>query len=99
LIETLYDRATAQVLKMKRNGKDMEIPENDIEVISQDEATVTVPAGTFVTVHIVAKSKQAKKIEVWANPMETTMDGTVKQMVNTGFMDITMELTEFNKVR
>src|SRR5690606_34734661 len=25
LIETLYDRATAQVLKMKRNGKDMEI--------------------------------------------------------------------------
>jgi hypothetical protein len=49
-------------------------------------------------VHIVAKSKSASKIELWANPAETVMEGSIKQIAASTMGDVTMEMTSFKKV-
>lgn len=97
--EMLIDRATAKVLKFLVDGKEQAIPDDKIEIISQDTQEVTVPAGKFDSIHIVAKSQKVSKIEVWANPKETCMEGTLKQIIATGIMgDMVMELASFKRM-
>jgi hypothetical protein len=98
LIEMLMDRADGKILKLKQNGQDAQIPDDKPEIISQDYAEIKVPAGTFKCVHIVAKSKSASKIELWANPAETVMEGSIKQIAASTMGDVTMEMTSFKKV-
>jgi len=93
--EMLFDRADGHILKYRQNGQDAKIPDDKIEIISQDTATITVPAGTFESIHIVAKSEQAKNIELWANPRDVTLDGGIQMIVDAGFLTITMKLTKF----
>ncbi len=97
LVEMLMDRADGKILKMKQNGQDAQIPDEKPEVISQDYAEITVPAGTFKCVHVIAKSKSSSKIEVWANPVETVMEGSVKQIAASQMGEVTMEMTSFKK--
>jgi hypothetical protein len=97
-IEMLINKADGQVLKTLVDGKEQQMPDDKIEIISQDYTDVTVPAGTFKAIHIVAKSKQAPKIEVWANPRDTVMDGTLKQAIQSQGMDIVMALTKFSRM-
>jgi hypothetical protein len=97
VIETLINKADGKVLKMLRNGQEQAIPNDPLEIISQDSATITVKAGTFQTIHIVAKTKQISKLEVWVNPRDTAIDGTVKQLVASQFGQIGMELTSFRR--
>jgi hypothetical protein len=98
VVEALIDRATAKTLKMIHNGQEEAVPNDKIEIISQDATEVTVPAGTFKAIHVVAKTEKVSKIEVWANPKATVMDGAIKQIVNQGFIDVEMDLTSFHKV-
>lgn len=93
VIEVLINKADGKVLKMIVNGKEEAVPNDPIEIISQDYATIKVPAGTFEVIHIVAKSAQSSKIEVWANPRDIVMDGTAKQSAATQFGNMTLELT------
>ncbi|NDD91086.1 hypothetical protein EBZ37_03255 [bacterium] len=95
--DVLINKADGKILKMLQNGKEVQIPDDKIEVISQDYADITVPAGTFSSIHIVAKSKQVSKIEMWANPSETAMDGALKQIMATTFGNMTLELTSFKR--
>lgn len=94
VVEILLDRATGKVLKMKQNGKEQAPPNDPIEIIDQETATITVPAGTFETIHIRAKSSQGP-IELWANPQAITLDGTAKMTMTANGMPIAMELTKF----
>ncbi len=96
-VETLINKADGKVLKMIVNGKEQAIPDDKIEIISQDYTEITVPAGKFKAIHVVAKSTQSPKIEVWANPRDTVMEGTLKQTMNTQNMDIAIELTGFKR--
>ncbi len=98
VLDVLYNKADSKVLKMLRNGKEQQLPDDTIEIISQDYTDITVPAGTFKSIHIVAKSKQVSHLEVWANPRDTVMEGTLKQAVSTQGIDIVMELTSFTKM-
>lgn len=93
--EILIDRATAKILEMRQNGKKVDVPNDPIELIDQESTRITVPAGTFDVIHITAKSKQAKKIEVWANPRDITMDGGAQMFVDSGMLPITLKLTRF----
>lgn len=95
LTEVLLDRATGQVKKIIQNGREQEIPNDPLEIISQDETNVTVPAGTFQAIHIVAKSKKIKKLEAWINPRDTIMDGNLKMIIESGFVPMTLALTKF----
>jgi hypothetical protein len=95
LIEALIDRATGQMLKLRQDGQDQAIPTDKLEIISQDQARITVPAGTFDTVHIVAKSEKIKKMEIWANPRDTALDGSVQTIADGGMVTITLKLAKF----
>ena len=96
-VDALINRADGKVLKMIRNGQEQQIPDDKLEIISQDATTITVKAGTFQTIHIVAKTEKVSKLEVWANPRDTAIDGTVKQLVASQFGMIGMELTAFRR--
>jgi opacity protein-like surface antigen len=96
-VEVQINKADGKVLKTIVNGQEQTTPDDPIQVISQDYVDVTVPAGTFKAIHIVAKTKQVDHIEVWANPRDTVMDGTLKQDMTTQGMDIVMALTSFTK--
>lgn len=93
--EALIDRADGHIIKFKQDGKDTQIPDDKLEIISQDHTTVTVPAGTFETIHIVAKSEKIKKLEMWANPRDVTLDGGVQMVIDAGMITVTMKLTKF----
>jgi len=94
VVEILLDRATGKILKMKQNGQEKPVPEEKIEIIDQETATITVPAGTFETIHIRAKSSQGP-LELWANPQAIKLDGTAKMTMTSQGMPVAMELTKF----
>ncbi len=93
--EILINKADGKILKMIHNGQEQPVPNEEIEIISQDYTNVTVPAGTFDVIHVVAKTKQVKRMEIWSNPVKTVMDGAVKLAVAAQFGEIVMELTGF----
>lgn len=97
-VEMLIDRATGQTLEYIENGQRKEPPSNDdFELIDQSEERVTVPAGTFDTIKITGKTSQIKKLELWANPRDVVMEGTVQMKADTGFLPITMQLMSFSR--
>lgn len=97
VIDALINKADGKVLKLIRNGQEQQIPDDKIEIISQDYTEITVPAGTFPVLHVVAKTKQVSKLEIWANPPKTVIDGVVKQIMTTQLGNITFELTSFKQ--
>lgn len=94
-VEALIQKADGKLLKLKVNGKDQTVPNPHLEIIDQEVTSITVPAGTFDCVHVRAKS-DGKKIEVWANPAQTVMDGSLKEVADSGMIgDMTLTLTSF----
>jgi|GEM_PF-6264168 len=94
VVEVLIDRATGKTLKMKQNGQEKPVPDEKLEIIDQETATITVPAGTFETIHIRAKTSQGP-VELWANPQAIKLDGAAKITTEANGMPIAMELTKF----
>src|ERR1035437_4038647 len=80
LTEILINRADGKILKMIHNGQEQQVPDDKIEIISQDYTEITVPAGKFKCLHIVAKSQQSEKIEIWANPQTVALDGSIQMI-------------------
>jgi len=100
VVDIEMSRADAKILKYQVNGQDQAIPDDKITVVSQDYGSVTVPAGTFKAVHIVAKTTSQGndvQLEEWANPKDTCMDGSIKIIESTQGNTITMEMTSFKK--
>jgi hypothetical protein len=93
-VEAKMDRATGKIVEMKQDGKPQEIPDDPLEIIDQDTQTVTVPAGTFETVHITAKSKQVSKMQVWMNPRDIALDGAAQEIIEAQ-VTMTLKLTKF----
>ena len=98
VIEIQLNRTDGTILKIIRNGKEEKIPDDKLEIISQEYVDVTVPAGTFKSLHIIGKTKQIKSLELWANPQDTCMEGTLKQIVDASLIKMTFVLTSFNKI-
>jgi hypothetical protein len=97
VVEALINKADGKLLKLIRNGQEQSIPDNDLEIISQDATEIKVKAGSFKVIHIVAKSKEVEHIEIWANPRDSAIDGTIKQMVKSPMGMISFELTAFRR--
>ena len=64
VVDIQMDRADGKILKMLANGQPQTIPDQKIEIVSQDYTEITVPAGAFKCIHVVAKDQDSKKIEV-----------------------------------
>lgn len=95
--EILFDRKTAKVLKYVHNGKEEQLPDDKIEIVDTKNEEVTVPAGTFKSMHVRAKTKQVSQIDIWINPRDVSLDGAIKEYMDQGMMKITIELTAFTK--
>jgi hypothetical protein len=94
-IQTQINKADGKILKMIVNGQEQAVPDDKIEIISQDYTDITVKAGSFKAMHIVAKSPQVTKLEAWINPKDTLMDGAIKEIVQAQGMEVVLELTSF----
>lgn len=98
-VQTLLDPNTGAILKMIVNGQEQQPPTQDIEIISTLEESVTVPAGTFDSLHVVAKDKSNNdEINFWINPKVVPLSGMLKQVAPSQFGQVTVELTSFNKL-
>ncbi|OGQ17679.1 MAG: hypothetical protein A3B70_08140 [Deltaproteobacteria bacterium RIFCSPHIGHO2_02_FULL_40_11] len=97
--DVLIRREDGKILKFIVDGKEQEYKEPELELISREADEITVPAGTFKTIHIKAKDKSDDAdIDMWANPVDVPLGGIVKNIVVKGFLTITMVLKSFSKV-
>lgn len=94
-IKKLYNKEDGKVLSVIRSGSAQNPEDSKIEIISQENTRITVPAGTFNVLHIVGKSKKSPQIELWSNPDATVSDGTIKMIMTSRYYKITSELTKF----
>jgi hypothetical protein len=90
--DALIDRNTGKLLKLLVNGQEQQLPNEDVTVISHDQETITVPAGTFQVVHLVAKDGSNNQIEIYANPQLIVIDGAAKEIQGTQYGPLTLEL-------
>ena len=97
--ETLFDANTGAIKKMLVNGKEQSVPEaNDQEIESVTQEKVTVPAGTFDSLHAVLVSKKDQsKTDAWVNPQIIPVSGALKMIAPSQFGKVTMELTSYKK--
>lgn len=97
-VETLIDQNTGAIKKMLVNGKEEQVPEQDLEIISTNEEKVTVPAGTFDSMHVVARERgKTDDINVWMNPLVVPMSGMLKQVAPGPIGEVTVECTSFSR--
>jgi hypothetical protein len=97
--EALIDRATGKTLKLIVNGQEQDPNQGgDIEIVEQSETTITVPAGTFDCFYIKANVKaqgQTTQAELWINPINVNIDGTLKMTMQSQMGPISLILKEF----
>lgn len=97
-VQTLIDQNTGEVKKMLVNGKEQQVPKQDIEIISAVEDHITVPAGAFDCIHATIKDKSNnEEINAWINPQQIPMSGMLKQVQPSQFGQVTIELKSFKK--
>jgi hypothetical protein len=96
--QILLDPNTGAVKKMLVNGKEQEVPKQNIEVIEVKEDHITVPAGAFDCVHARLMDKDTKKeSNAWINPQLIPMSGMLKMIQPTQLGDMNVELKTFHK--
>jgi hypothetical protein len=95
--EAKIDRATGQILEYILNGQRQAPPVDRSEIVSQDEQTITVPAGTFRTIHAVVNTNQTevKQVEVWVNTRQIVIDGIAKTIAYTSWFPVEIILQRF----
>jgi|SaaInlStandDraft_6_1057023.scaffolds.fasta_scaffold24765_3 hypothetical protein len=98
-VEILFDKATGQVLQFLVNGQKQEMPNpEDQEIVDMQEANITVPAGTFDCIYVkILNKKDNSESEAWINPNEIPISGLLKQLSNSQFGKVTVELKSFQK--
>jgi hypothetical protein len=95
--EALISREDGTILKLIVDGKEQEVPESNFEIISKEAAEVTVPAGTFKTIHVKLKDKSDdSEMEAWVNPKDIPLGGIVKNVTAKGFLTVTLLLKSFS---
>lgn len=96
VVEAVIDKDTGQIKKYKVNGQDQPPPDTSgTKLIKQEQAHITVPAGSYDCIHIVMEDAQKQQSEAWINPMAVPIIGLLKQTATAQGMPVVMELTSF----
>jgi hypothetical protein len=99
-IKVLIDPTTGATKKIVVGGKEQAAPKQDVEVVDTTEERITVPAGTFDSMHIIARNKASAKnneINIWMNPQVVPVGGTLKQITPSPLGKMTTMLRSFVK--
>lgn len=94
--QELIDPATGAIKKLIVNGKEQTPPDpNDVKIISENKADITVKAGTFHTIdvkaHIVSQNTDE---ELWIDPTNIPVAGLAKLSTTAQGMPVNSELTK-----
>ncbi len=103
VVKAKINRDTGEVEEYIEDGQAKTPPDSSLEVIDQaDGGEITVPAGTFHTVYIKAKSTtngREQVLELWLNQRDTTMEGMVQLKTKASGFKITLSLVSFTKIK
>lgn len=96
-MEALIDQNTGEIKELIVNGEKQDVPEpGNMEIISAEESSVTVPAGTFEAIYVKIKNNDDGNIsQIWINPELIPLNGSAKSISPSQFGDVTMELTAY----
>ncbi len=100
-IETLMDKETGQVKRMKINGKEQKMStgagggQSETKIITEEESHIKVEAGEFDAIHIVTEDGEGNQTQAWLNPRDVPISGLVKSSTIQGIVTIEMELASF----
>lgn len=100
-VDIQIDKSSGKILKEIMNGQEQTVDNTPPKVVSQEYTSITVAAGTFKAIHIVATTTsqgQPVQMEEWANPKDVCMTGSIKMIETTQGQTVTMELTSFKKM-
>lgn len=96
--KALIDPNTGEVKKLIVNGKEQEIPKQNVEIVETKEDKITVPAGTFDCIFVRLHDKDNNNdIQTWINPREIPISGMLKTIQPGQFGDVTLLLKSFKK--
>ena len=91
----VIDLQTGKVISVTVNGQAQTVPDQTVKVISQVEESVTVPAGTFDSIHLVVQDAQSNQSDIWANPNLIPVGGTIKMTGKQQSYTVLLELASF----
>jgi len=99
LVEMLINPDTGEMLELIVDGEPKEISEEtEVEIISTTDENVTVPAGTFMTTHVVVKEVSSGKMsDSWVNSTEIPVFGLVKSVQPGQYGKVKVNLTGFGE--
>ncbi|MFK8137348.1 MAG: hypothetical protein AB8E15_03215, partial [Bdellovibrionales bacterium] len=80
--EILIDLSTGEIKKLIVNGEEQDPPQaGNMEIISAEEAKITVPAGTFDAIHLKIKDVDKNEVsQTWINMDEIPINGAAKMI-------------------
>lgn len=100
-VETLFDKETGQVKKVLVDGQEQKLEQGkpgDQEIVESRPDTVQVPAGNFECSYVKIHNKSDNSdAELWLNPEIVPIVGLIKQISQSQFGPVTLELTAFDK--
>ena len=99
-VEALIDMNTGETKQLLVNGQPQAIPDqSQLNIVDQEEATITVPAGTFKAIYVkIQDASQNNQItEQWVNPRDIPVNGMLQSISDSTLGKVTMQLTSFKK--
>jgi hypothetical protein len=97
VVQVLFDKNTGEIKKMTVNGKETDVPDAGKEtLVKEEEAHITVPAGSFDCIHMVTEDASHQQSETWLNPRDLPITGILKtKAAEAGVLEVNTELVSF----
>jgi len=93
-----YDKESGRVSSFKIMGVPLPLPGSDaggVKVVKQEESHINVPAGEYDAVYFLIETDKGQQTEIWMNPSEIPLTGTLKTNSKVRNIDVSMELVSF----
>jgi hypothetical protein len=96
-IEVVLDKNTGEIKKMTINGKPQQVADaGTTKLVKEEEAHITVPAGSFDCIYLVTEDANQQKSQSWINPAAIPISGLLKTKNEAGgILEINTELVSF----
>ena len=100
LVEIHINKNTGEIIEMIVNGQKQTPPDQgNQEIVDMQEASITVPAGTFDCVYLkIRDNSNNQESQAWLNPTVIPMTGMIKMIQPSQFGEVVVELTGFQKL-
>ncbi|MCB0391145.1 MAG: hypothetical protein KDD58_07635 [Bdellovibrionales bacterium] len=100
LVEIHINKNTGEIIEMRVNGEKQTPPDQgNQEIVDMQEASISVPAGTFDCVYLkIRDNSNNQESQAWLNPTVIPMTGMIKMIQPSQFGEVVVELTGYQKL-